>query len=172
MNIMRLFDITGKREKIRGTLWAAIQARRIIKFYYHGGYRTVEPFALGVVRHGAADNESLICYQTEGFSELQDVVGWKLYRASEIEELHVSQEQYTGDRPGYDPDDIKMVEVFCCVRPEKPALKATETPGPLKVEGQPPGILPLKPAPKALTHNELMRKFRITHHMHILELVA
>jgi hypothetical protein len=170
-SIKDLFGITTKREKTRGTLWAAIQARRVTEFYYHGGYRTVEPFALGVTMYGAAENESLICYQTEGYSDLQETVGWKLYRASEMEDLKVSREQFTGERPGYDPDNIDMVKIYDCVRPEKPAMKKVmETPGPLKVEPQPAIIAIEKQAPKYLTHDELMRRFRFTHPQPLPEL--
>ncbi len=169
--VMGLFGITKKREKIRGTLWVAIEERRIIEFYYHGGYRTVEPFALGVVKHGAADNESLICYQIEGLSDLQGTVGWKLYRASEMEEIRVLREQFTGDRPDYDPDDIDMVKIYCCVRPEKPVVKKVmETPKQMKVEPPPVQAAIEKQPPKHLTHNELMRNFRFTHPLPILEL--
>ena len=163
-SIRDFLNITPKREKIRGTLWASIQARRIIEFYYHGGYRTVEPFALGVVRNGAADNESLICYQISGYSDLQETVGWKLYRASEMEDIKVSRQQFTGDRPGYDPDNIDMVKIYCCVRLEKPAInKAKEALRliPTAIEKQ---------SPKYLTHNELMRRFRFTHPLPLPEL--
>ncbi len=164
-------DNATTRGKNRGTLWASIQARRVIEFYYHGGYRTVEPYALGVTRHGHADNESLFCYQLSGFSDLNDAAGWKLYRISEMEEIKVSREQFSGDRPGYDPEDIRMVEVFCCVQPEKTAIKEVkEIPEPPETEPPPVYIAPRPPAPESLAHNELMRQFRLTHPLPIPEL--
>jgi hypothetical protein len=163
-SIKDLLNITTRREKNRGTLWASVQDRRIIEFYYHGGYRIVEPYALGVTRHGDADNESLICYQLSGFSDLNNAVGWKLYRISEMEEIKVSRERFAGDRPGYDPEDIHMVQVFCCVRPVKPAageLKETTS----LPEAKPPPVYPApRPlSPESLPHNEAMRRFRFTH---------
>ena len=66
---------------------------------------------------GEADNESLLCYQVGGYSELREVVGWKLYRASEMEDIGITAEHFTGDRPGYNPDDVDMATIYCCVSP-------------------------------------------------------
>jgi hypothetical protein len=167
-------NISGKKDKIRGTLWASIQARRVIEFYYHGGYRTVEPFALGIVRHGHADNESLLCYQISGYSDLNETVGWKIYRASEMEDISVSRQQFSGERPGYDPDKIDMVTTYCCIAPAKKTVEEVkvlpkEEP---KVEATPlPDYEPpRKPVIKNLTHNELMTRFRFTHPLPIPEM--
>ncbi len=162
-DIRGMLNITTKREKTRETLCAAIKARRLTEFYYHGGYRTVEPFCLGVVMSGERDNESLLCYQVGGFSELRETVGWKLYRASEIEDITILNEQFSGDRPGYDPDNIDMIMIYCCVTPVKdtPEAKAAVKPvtgGSKKVDS------------RALNHNELMRRFRFTHPAPIPEL--
>jgi hypothetical protein len=169
-----MVNISGKRDRIKGTLWASIQARRVIEFYYHGGYRTVEPFALGIVRYGNADNESLLCYQIGGYSDLNEAVGWKLYRASEMEDISVSREQFSGDRPGYDPDKIDMVKIYCCVTPVKKTVEEVkvlpkEEP---KVEATPLPDYELlhKPVIKSLNHNELMRRFRVTHPVLIPEM--
>jgi hypothetical protein len=157
-----LFDITQKREKTRATLCQAINARRVIEFYYHGGYRTVEPFALGITMHGEADNESLICYQTGGYSDSNKAEGWKLYRASEMEDITVTKEPFTGLRPGYDPENIDMMEVVCCVRPGKAAPDGVrEAPWPVSA-AHTPVVMPL-------SHNEMMRRFRITHPLPIPE---
>jgi hypothetical protein len=159
--------MSSKRKKIRGTLWASIEARRIIEFYYHGGYRIVEPFALGIVMYGDADNESLLCYQISGYSDLNEAVGWKLYRTSEMGDIEVKREQFSGDRPGYDPDKIGMVKIYCCVTPVKKAGDADkvapkEAPK-VKVAPQPGYELPREPVIRYLTHNELIRRFRFTH---------
>jgi hypothetical protein len=169
-----MVHISGKRERIRGTLWASIHARRIIEFCYHGGYRTVEPFALGMVRYGNPNNESLLCYQIGGCSDLSEVVGWKLYRASEMKDISVSYEQFSGDRRGYDPDKIDMVKIYCRVTPVKKSEAAVKviTKGEPKAEATP--LLhdepPPEPVVKNLTHNELMRRFRLTHPIPIPEI--
>jgi len=148
-SVRDLSHITQKREKTRATLCQAINTRCVIEFYYHGGYRTVEPFALGITMHGEADNESLICYQTGGYTDSNKTEGWKLYRASEMEDITVTKEPFTGLRPGYDPENIDMIEVVGCVRPVPTTLQ------------------PL--TPPSLTHNELMRRFRLTHPLPIPE---
>lgn len=163
-NIKDLLNISTRRERNRGTLWASVQARRILEIHYHGSHRTVEPFALGIIRWGNPDNESLICYQTGNSRDKNGPVGWRRYRTSEIKGLKVSPEQFTGDRPGYDPDNIDMVKVFCCVRPQKPAAeKAVNTRAPPGVKSPPVYNMPRLSAPGPLTHNELMRQFRLTH---------
>jgi len=113
--IREFLNITKAREKTRAALCSAINSQRVIEFYYHGGYRTVEPFCLGLVMSGTADNESLLCYQVSGHTEYSETVGWKLFRASEMEDLGITTEHFTGDRPGYDPDDVGMATIYCCV---------------------------------------------------------
>jgi hypothetical protein len=163
-SIKDLLNISTQREKNRGNLWAAVQARRIIEFKYHGSDYIVEPFAIGITRYGNPDNESLICYQTGGAEGTKNSEGWRLYRTSEIKGLKVSPEQFTGERPAYDPDNIDMVKVFCCVRPQKPAKdKASKTRPPPEVKPLPVCIKSLPPAQTSLSHNELMRQFRLKH---------
>jgi len=162
-NLKELLNITTKREKTRETICAAIKSRRIIEFYYHGGYRTVEPFCLGEVMSGEGDNESLLCYQVAGFSELREVVEWKLYRASEMEDIAVLNEQFSGDRPGYDPDSVEMVVIYCCVTPVKGKPEATAAAVPNHGGIQEAGS-------RYLTHNELMRRFRFIHPIAIPDL--
>ena len=172
--IREMLNISSKTDKIRGTLWASIQARRIIEFYYHGGYRVVEPFALGIVMYGGADNESLLCYQMSGYSDLNEAVGWKLYRTSEMENIEVKREQFSGDRPGYDPDKIDMVKIYCCITPVKETeneIRVTPKEEPkVKLAPLPAYELPREPVINSLTHNELMRKFRFTHPIPIPEI--
>ena len=162
-SLKELLNITTKREKTRETICSAIKSRRTIEFYYHGGYRTVEPFCLGAVMSGERDNESLLCYQVGGFSELREAVEWKLYRASEMEDITLINEQFGGDRPGYDPDDIDMVAIYCRVTPVK-GLPETKAAVKQKIGGI------QKAEARALTHNELMRRFRFTHPIPIPEL--
>lgn len=165
--IREMLNISRKIKRIRGTLWASIQARRIIEFYYHGGYRTVEPFALGIVMYGDADNESLLCYQMSGYSDLNEAAGWKLYRTSDMEDIEVKREQFSGDRPGYDPDKIDMVKIYYCITPVKKTeneIRVTPKEEPkVKLAPLPAYELPRELVIRYLTHNELMRRFRFTH---------
>ncbi len=173
-SLKKMLKIGISREEKRVTICNAIHQLRAIEFYYHGGYRTVEPFALGIVLPGDADNESLICWQTGGFSEMLEVVGWKLYRVSEMEDIVILGDHFTGERPNYDPDNIGMVQVICCVRPiRKRETVAEPTPVPT-IESSPVPPEPHPPVPKPvviyLTHNELMARFRLAHPIPIPEL--
>ena len=179
-SIKRVLRMSATRDNKRLTICSAIKQLRTVEFYYHGGYRTVEPFALGIVMKGEADNESLLCYQTGGFSELLEVVGWKLYRASDMEELEVLKDKFTGDRPGYDPEKLEMAKIFCCIRPlykaeeevkEPPMEKLTIESSPIPPYEPPkaPEIIP-QPVIRYLTHNELMERFRYAHPLPIPEL--
>lgn len=176
-SITKILNITTAWEHKRMVICSAIRQLRTLEFYYHGGYRTVEPFALGIVRNGKADNESLICYQTGGFSELREVAGWKLYRVSEMEDIEGLKEKFTDDRPGYDPDHVEMAKIIYCVRPVKKAEEdVKETPEEqLKVESSPattPRAPEVKPKPiiRNLSHNELMERFRYAHPLPIPQL--
>ena len=177
--IRELLNITDAREKTRGVICSAIRSRRLIEFFYHGGYRTVEPFCLGLVMSGDINNESLLCFQTGGFSELREVVGWKLYRASELEDIEVLNDTFVGDRPGYDPDAVDMVKIYCCVTPVAGSEPVVE-PEPIEelpryevshlVIEEPPVEEPLphfeeapEDEPRYLIHNELVRLFRLGH---------
>jgi hypothetical protein len=148
----RTKNITMTRETKRAVVCTAIKQLRTLEFFYHGGYRTVEPFALGIVLNKRdADNESLVNWQTEGVSDLlRETAGWKLYRLSEMEDLEILPEKFTGERPNYDPDDIAMDKVICCVR-----LKRL------------PGDVKVGTVIKYLDHNEVMSRFRYAHPGHL-----
>jgi len=174
-SLKKMLKIGITREEKRTVICSAIRQLRALEFYYHGGYRTVEPFALGIVIPGDADNESLICYQTGGFSELLEVVGWKLYRESEMEDIVILNDEFTGERPNYDPDNIGMWQVICCVRPVRTRQPVIEEPPVITIESSPiPNYTPSpevqQPIVRYLTHNELMERFRFAHPMPIPEL--
>jgi hypothetical protein len=170
----RLLHTDARSEENRGNLWAAIHARRVIEFDNLGNHHIVEPFALGITLLGNPDNEAVICYKIGG-SEDVSVIGWRLYRVHLIHKLKIREEQFTGERPGYDPDKIEMQKIFFCVRLQKaenktPALKAPRRNEPLVLPLSSPPPLPstphrkpAAPRPATLTHNVLMHQFRMTH---------
>lgn len=145
-SIRYLFRVSIPRETKRAVICTAIRQLRKLEFFYHGGFRTVEPYALGVVLKGDADNESLICYQTDGFNDLKEVAGWKLYRMSEMEDIEILKESFKGDRPGYEPDTLQMRSIVCCVRLKKKMAPVVQI-----------------PVITYLPHNEVMTKFRYSH---------
>ncbi len=139
-----LLHMDARSEENRGNLWAAINARRVIEFDNLGNHHIVEPFALGITLLGNPDNEAVICYKIGG-SEDVSLTGWRLYRVHLIHKLKIREEQFTGQRPGYDPDKIDMQNVFVCVRLPKPEKKPAVLQTPPRIE---PLVLPLSsPAP-------------------------
>jgi len=108
-----MFDIKEARTDIKTTICSAIHSRHLIEFYYHGGFRLVEPFCYGEIAPG--DNEVLECYQVSGYSDFGELIGWKLFRVSEISSLEIAGEQFTGVRPEYNPYSSVMTTIYCCV---------------------------------------------------------
>jgi hypothetical protein len=107
------------------TLCSAIDSKQIVRFYYQGEFRLVEPFCLGMM--SPDKNMVLKCYQVGGYSKFGQPVGWKLFRFSEISNLAVTDDHFTGARPGYDPNDLEMEPIYCQVDLSKvPEEKAPE----------------------------------------------
>ena len=90
----------------------AISRRAVMTFAYSGGVRMVEPHCHGVSRAG---NEVLRGYQTGGYSKSGNPVGWKLYEVSQMSNIIITEENFTHNRPGYNPNDKGMQEVHCHV---------------------------------------------------------
>jgi hypothetical protein len=90
----------------------AIREMRVIEFYYDGGVRTVEPFCHGV---STAGNEVLRGCQVGGYSRSGDLPRWRLFNVAEIRRLTVTEEAFTGKRPGYRARDSAMGRVCCHV---------------------------------------------------------
>jgi hypothetical protein len=64
-SIRRVLKISHSRDDKRLIICSAIRQLRPIEFYYHGGYRTVEPFALGIVLNSSAfrPGDSVNCWR-------------------------------------------------------------------------------------------------------------
>ena len=90
----------------------AIQARAVIRFYYDGGARSAEPHCHGISKAG---NEVLRAYQTGGHSESGNPVGWKMLDVGKIIDIHQTEEIFSTNRPGYNPNDSHMTSIHCCV---------------------------------------------------------
>ena len=154
----------------RTAICSAIGSKQLIELYYHGGYRIVEPFCLGVLMLGDADNESLLCYQVSGHSEFGDIVGWKLFRFSEISNLKVIDKNFTGVRSGYDSNKLGMATFYCCVSmhtddEEKPKetiqpIRNSEEKERLSCDDHENYEEDVSPFQK---HNESVKRFRLSH---------
>lgn len=91
---------------------SAINSKKVIRFDYNGGFRTVEPFCHGL---STAGNEVLRGYQTGGYSESGDSVGWKLFQVSKISSMTITNDYFDVKRPGYNPNDSAMTTIYCNV---------------------------------------------------------
>ncbi|MES2765368.1 MAG: WYL domain-containing protein [Bacteroidota bacterium] len=87
----------------------AINERRIIGFYYDGGYRTVEPYVYGVSGTG---HEVLRAYQLGGHSDSGEHEGWKLFKTSRIKNLVETGEFFTDVRSDFNKEDPAVKEIF------------------------------------------------------------
>src|SRR5262245_15665512 len=91
-------------------LCQAIRGRRIVRFFYDGGIRDVEPHG-----HGCSKdyNDLLRGYQVAGYSRSGDPVGWKMFRFDRASGLMVTDTRSPGPRPEYDRDDDSMATIYC-----------------------------------------------------------
>jgi len=90
----------------------AIRDRKVIRFYYNGGFRTVEPFCHGI---STAGHDILRGWQTGGYSESGESQGWKLFRVDDMSSLTITDEVFEGRRPRYNPSDSAMTTIYCNV---------------------------------------------------------
>lgn len=160
----RVPAIGRNRMNMKAAICSAIGCKQLIEFRYHGGFRLVEPFCLGEIVPGS--KESLLCYQVGGYTQFGDPVGWKLYRFSEMSRLNVTDENFTGARPGYDPDSLGMTTIACCISmTARDESKPKETIEPaytsreenLAYEETEHHAIPSQ------KHNEQMRRFCLSH---------
>jgi predicted DNA-binding transcriptional regulator YafY len=100
----RVEETTGSERLVK-----AILARRVVTFFYRGLARTVEPHMLGL--HEAGES-LLVAYQTGGASGAGELPGWRTFLTSEIERVEVSDREFPGPRPDFDPAAHGMIEVF------------------------------------------------------------
>jgi hypothetical protein len=97
---------------MNGSMCAAIRGRAVIQFYYGGGLRTAEPYCHGTSHAG---NEVLRAYQTGGFSESGNPIGWKLFEVGEISIIRQTGATFSTNRSGYNPNDSHMMSIHCRV---------------------------------------------------------
>lgn len=89
-----------------------IRNRKVTRFYYDGGSRTVEPHCHGV---STANNEVLRAWETGGFSRSGKPMGWRMFTIDNMSDIVVTDEVFLANRPDYTPDDSGMSTICCCV---------------------------------------------------------
>jgi hypothetical protein len=103
----------------------AIRARRLIRFVYDGYERIAEPHAYGI---STANHEVVSGYLVGGWSASEGAPGWRKYLVRDMHDIHALAESFAAPRPGYNPEDRQMRQVFC--RLEAAARPAAEAPRP------------------------------------------
>ena len=91
---------------LRSRIREAIESRRVIRFHYDGGMRTVEPHSHGVTASG---EECLIGYQTGGHSTESHPYGWYVFDVAGVEGLVLTDQLAVGLRPGFPEDSLTTV---------------------------------------------------------------
>lgn len=95
---------------LKPELCDAIAGRRIVRFYYEGGFRSVEPYIYGLSKD---EIEYVLVYQVSGVSSSAKSEGWKRLRVEKIDELNIATETFAENQPEYDPADVVIKTVYC-----------------------------------------------------------
>ena len=99
----------GMKEDRGEILQKAIEKRRVVRFWYNGKERIVEPQTYGISTTG---NEVLRAYQRGGGSTSGAGPQLKLFEVAKISRLALTDEVFTDARPEHNPQDRAMVEVL------------------------------------------------------------
>lgn len=97
---------------ISSLLTDAIDNRQIVTFRYNGHYRGVEPFTLGRMHNGTLQ---LSGFQITGSSESGGIPDWRLFDTRKITNLEIHEENFAGNRRGYNPRDSRMSRIIATV---------------------------------------------------------
>lgn len=88
------------------TVCAAIRDRRLIEFSYKSKRRVVEPHLLGFPASGKL---TLSAWQLSGGSG----ESWRDFHVAEMSNLSMLDEEFSGPRPGYNPNDRTLERIVC-----------------------------------------------------------
>lgn len=87
----------------------AIRDMKLVKFYYDGGIRIVEPHCHGITTAG---NEGLRAFQVDGYSSSGNM-GWKMFDLSKADSISILDENFDMPRTGYRKGDRGMKHIYC-----------------------------------------------------------
>lgn len=97
-------------QTVNTAICEAIRKRTVLRFFYHGRLRIVEPQCHGI---STAGNEVLRGVQTGGESETGATAFGKLFEVAKMSDLRETGEVFAGPGRGYNPQDKGMVVVHC-----------------------------------------------------------
>ncbi len=121
----------------RDTVADAITNKDVVFIYYSGdetinrGYRTIEPFTLGV---STAGNVVLRAWQQAGATDSgnpasrpnDEIPGWRLFRLDGITSMSKTLRRFETARPKYNPQDRQMTANFQQEPTQQPQEKEPE----------------------------------------------
>ncbi len=102
-------EAEGIARELGRILTEAIQKQSVVRFFYNGQLRVVEPQTYGISTSG---NEALRGYQREGGSTSGTAARLKLFELAKISKLEVTAERFAGARPEHNLHDCAMGEVI------------------------------------------------------------
>lgn len=102
-------------ESVDTLLRAAIADRRLVSFTLHGRPRVGEPHDYGLIK-GIA---TLFFYQTGGESNSGKPLGWRCAVISEISQLLVLEQRFTGARPTSSDRHVKWDQLLATIHPRE-----------------------------------------------------
>ena len=88
----------------------AIAQKRLLQFSYDDLTRIVEPHLFGRKFSG---NDVLSAYLVEGYTESDHDPYWRNYAVENMDFVIMLDETFAGARPGYNPEDKTMEEIYC-----------------------------------------------------------
>jgi hypothetical protein len=96
---------------MREFLCNAISSKSIVKVWYKGGYRYLEPHACGI---GSKGHDLVRSYQVGGHSNSGEEMGWKLMVVDRVSEPESGFGFFDGPRPDYKMNDSAMpLGIYC-----------------------------------------------------------
>jgi hypothetical protein len=93
-------------------IWTAIEQTRMIRLFYHGKERILEPHDHGVLNGSV----QLLGYQVAGASS-RPLPNWLLMKTDEIINLELLDQTFRGGRPTQTGNHIKWDKLFIRVKP-------------------------------------------------------
>ena len=92
--------------------WTAIEQRRMMRLFYHGKERIVEPHDHGILNGSV----QLLAYQVDGESS-RPLPNWILMKVEEIDDMTLLSRTFPGGRPTASGSHIKWDKLFIRVKP-------------------------------------------------------
>lgn len=88
----------------------AIKQEKKLKFHYDERLRRLQPYVYGQT----ADGEDMVKgYQTSGGSVSFSNPQWRNFKIEDIDELQLTDEDFSRVRDDYEPDDADFAEIYC-----------------------------------------------------------